>query len=209
MELSKYSFNFSNSSSAQLGIYHRAGVICVRDRMMGAILDSGDDLIEYSLIDVGKLTGHICAGTASAFLLTKKTLQALFGDAVPERGSVKIACNNGGGFLRVAAMITGADLSLDDANESDLSVDSTLSSDPFEEVLVFERKSDGRTVRGTWNKRHALTAIDSPALLRQSKVAVQSGGADETQKQQFRQLMNTLVEALIDGEVDPFSIEVQ
>ncbi|WP_457596407.1 FmdE family protein [Hydrogenimonas sp.] len=46
--------------------------------------------IEYRYLDMVKLAGHSCPTVAGAWLMTKLGLEALYGDALPVRGEVKV-----------------------------------------------------------------------------------------------------------------------
>ncbi|HJU71827.1 MAG TPA: hypothetical protein VJ603_08270 [Paucimonas sp.] len=78
---------------------------------LGAV-DGG--VIEYSYLDVVKLAGHSCPTVAGAYLMTQKALAALWGDDVPQRGSIKVEFHNPlqsgvtGVIANVITLITGA-----------------------------------------------------------------------------------------------------
>lgn len=48
-------------------------------------------VIEYAYLDAVRLAGHSCPTVASAYWLTRQALRALYGDALPERGGVRVA----------------------------------------------------------------------------------------------------------------------
>lgn len=54
---------------------------------LGAI---DDGIVEYSYLDAIKLAGHSCPTVASAYWMTCKALKALYGEDLPERGSIRI-----------------------------------------------------------------------------------------------------------------------
>lgn len=54
---------------------------------LGAI---DDGIVEYSYLDAIKLAGHSCPAVASAYWMTCKALKALYDEALPERGSIRI-----------------------------------------------------------------------------------------------------------------------
>lgn len=71
-------------------------------------------IIEYSYHDAVKLAGHSCPTVAAAFWLTRQALVALYGDALPERGAIRVEFAAGismgvtGVTANVASMLTGA-----------------------------------------------------------------------------------------------------
>jgi hypothetical protein len=71
-------------------------------------------LIEYRYVDAVKLAGHSCPTVASAWTLTRRALASLYGDAVPQRGDVRIemrgdrAAGVTGVMANIAALLTGA-----------------------------------------------------------------------------------------------------
>ena len=88
--------------------------IVVRDplaRFLGAAVDG---VIEYQYADVVKLAGHSCPTVASAYLMTRAALMALYPDALPVRGEIRVDLRNGrtagttGVIGNVASFLTGA-----------------------------------------------------------------------------------------------------
>lgn len=79
--------------------------------LLGAV---GDGIIEYSYIDAVKLAGHSCPTVASAYWMTHQALQALYGEHLPERGSIRVEFREDhrsgvtGVVANVVSMLTGA-----------------------------------------------------------------------------------------------------
>lgn len=95
-----------------------AAVPCLKMRdplaeFLGAC-DGG--VIEYGYLDVVKLAGHSCPTVAGAYWLTRRALDALYGDDLPERGAIRVEFRddqlNGvtGVIANVVSMLTGATL---------------------------------------------------------------------------------------------------
>ncbi|MBE0613441.1 MAG: hypothetical protein IH604_07235 [Burkholderiales bacterium] len=88
--------------------------ITVRDRLAGFLGAAKDGIIEYRYADAVKLAGHSCPTVASAFLMTRSALTALYPDALPERGGVRVDLREDrlegvtGVVANVASLITGA-----------------------------------------------------------------------------------------------------
>lgn len=93
-----------------------AAIPCIRLRdpladFLGAC-DGG--LVEYSYLDAVKLAGHSCPTVASAYWLTRQALRELYGEALPERGGLRVefatAAADGvsGVIANVVSLLTGA-----------------------------------------------------------------------------------------------------
>ncbi|HKB55164.1 MAG TPA: hypothetical protein VKD22_14305 [Ramlibacter sp.] len=92
----------------------RAPRITVRDALAGLLGAAEDGVIEYTYADAIKLAGHSCPTVASAFLMARAGLAALYPDCLPERGGVRVqlrqpAAEGVSGVIgNVIGMITGA-----------------------------------------------------------------------------------------------------
>lgn len=73
-----------------------------------------DGKIEYRYTDAVRLAGHSCPTVAAAYAMTVQALRALWGDALPERGGVRVDMAQrqedgvAGVMAAVAGLITGA-----------------------------------------------------------------------------------------------------
>lgn len=71
-------------------------------------------VIEYRFADAVRLAGHSCPTVASAYVMVRAALKALYGDELPRRGEIRVdmaeACDAGvaGVMAAVATLITGA-----------------------------------------------------------------------------------------------------
>lgn len=78
---------------------------------LGAVTDG---VIEYRYTDVVRFAGHSCPTVACAFLMTRAGLNALYPNAVPRRGDVRVEVRakasdgTAGVVAAVAGFITGA-----------------------------------------------------------------------------------------------------
>ena len=68
-----------------------APTIRLRDPLADFLGASADGILEYGYADVVRLAGHSCPTVASAFLMARAALSALFPGTVPERGAVRVA----------------------------------------------------------------------------------------------------------------------
>jgi hypothetical protein len=88
--------------------------ITVRDPLAAFLGAAKDGVIEYTYADAVKLAGHSCPTVASAFLMARAALAALYPDALPERGGVRVevpdpAAEGVSGVIgSVIGMLTGA-----------------------------------------------------------------------------------------------------
>jgi len=88
--------------------------IAVRDPLAGFLGAAADGVIEYRYADVVRLVGHSCPTVASAYLMTRGALRALYPDALPERGGIRVELRDDrtagttGVVASVASYLTGA-----------------------------------------------------------------------------------------------------
>lgn len=68
-----------------------APTIRLRDPLADFLGASAGGVLEYGYADVVKLAGHSCPTVASAYLMARVALQALFPGTLPERGAVRVA----------------------------------------------------------------------------------------------------------------------
>lgn len=88
--------------------------VTVRDPLSAFLGAAQGGVIEYTYADVVKLAGHSCPTVASAFLMARAALAALYPDALPERGGVRVELPEpadegvSGVIGSVVGMLTGA-----------------------------------------------------------------------------------------------------
>lgn len=86
----------------------------MRDPLAAFLGAAEGGVIEYAYADVVKLAGHSCPTVASAFLMARAALRALYGEELPERGGLRVelaqpASEGVSGVIgNVIGMITGA-----------------------------------------------------------------------------------------------------
>ena len=91
-----------------------APVLRVRDPLAGFLGAARDGVLEYRYADAVRLAGHSCPTVASAYLMTRAALAALYGGELPERGGVRVefrdAAQDGvtGVIANVVSLLTGA-----------------------------------------------------------------------------------------------------
>jgi len=88
--------------------------IAVRDPLARFLGAAEEGVIEYTYVDVVKLAGHSCPTVASAYLMTRAALRALYPDTLPERGGIRVELHDDrlegvtGVVANVASYLTGA-----------------------------------------------------------------------------------------------------
>jgi len=88
--------------------------IRVRDPLAAFLGAARDGVLDFGYADAVRLAGHSCPTVASAFLMTRAALRALFRDELPERGGVRVelrdAAQEGvtGVIANVISLVTGA-----------------------------------------------------------------------------------------------------
>jgi len=91
-----------------------APIIRMRDPLADMLGAAADGIIDYRYADAVRLAGHSCPTVASAFLMTRRALAALYPDALPARGEIRVdlaeAHDAGvaGVIASVASQVTGA-----------------------------------------------------------------------------------------------------
>lgn len=91
-----------------------APVIRVRDPLAAFLGAARDGVLEYRYADVVRLAGHSCPTVAGAFLMTRAALRALYADALPRRGDLRVELRDAAGdgatgvIGSVVGFLTGA-----------------------------------------------------------------------------------------------------
>lgn len=102
------------STSLFPDFFAQAPTIVVRDPLADFLGVVAHGTINYRYEDVVRLAGHSCPTVASAFLMTRAALAALYGDALPVRGEIRVdlaeAPDAGvaGVIASIATLVTGA-----------------------------------------------------------------------------------------------------
>ena len=88
--------------------------IRLRDPLAAFLGAARDGVLEYGYVDVVRLAGHSCPTVASAFLMARSALAQLYGQALPERGGVRVEMRGParegvtGVIANVVSLLTGA-----------------------------------------------------------------------------------------------------
>jgi hypothetical protein len=91
-----------------------APTITLRDPLAAFLGASRSGAITYSYADAVKLAGHSCPTVAGAYLMVRSGLAYLYGDELPERGSIEVYLREGreqgtaGVIATIVTLLTGA-----------------------------------------------------------------------------------------------------
>lgn len=94
--------------------FDRAPAIVMCDPLADLLGAAADGVIEYRFADAVRLAGHSCPTVASAYLMVRAALKALYGDELPRRGEIRVDMRDArdagvaGVMAAVATLITGA-----------------------------------------------------------------------------------------------------
>ena len=69
--------------------------IRIADPMLAfvGLAEEGKGVLNISLVDVAKYSGHVCAGVASGYIITRESLKKLYPDEMPVRGQIKVTAS--------------------------------------------------------------------------------------------------------------------
>ncbi len=181
-------------------VYQKAGIIKIRDpkSVMVGYRKPGNDIFEISLDDVGKYTGHVCAGVTSGFLLTKKALELLYNNnEIPVRGNISVAASGYSDYVDVANYVLRLKTNGDDKSaKSTLFIDTTLTSQQGIAVLIFKRNDTGKMVKATIDKSK-LIKKDKMQKMQELKKKIIDGTANDMQKSKFAENVQNTVNKII------------
>jgi len=184
--------------------YYNAGTIKINDPKMGLFGSVSTDkaLMHINLIDIAKLTGHLCGGSASGFFMTKLALENLYEPKeIPCRGDIKLTSNANGDLMDVAAYIVGVSKK-DHYGHKTLILDKKINTKKGILVLIFERFSTGKKVRIQWDKVGTLTNhVGDLKRFKKIKVETIHGKANKTDSRRFKKLLNSFVNEIIKGNI--------
>ncbi len=103
-----------DATASHPGFFAQVPPIRVRDPLAHFLGAATGGIFEYGYADAVKLAGHSCPTVASAYLMTRAALAALYGESLPERGALRVElrdqANEGvtGVIGNVMALLTGA-----------------------------------------------------------------------------------------------------
>jgi hypothetical protein len=88
--------------------------LVLRDPLADFLGAAEEGIVDYGYVDAVKLAGHSCPTVASSYWLTVLALRALYGEALPERGAIRVEFRESrtagvtGVIANVVSLLTGA-----------------------------------------------------------------------------------------------------
>ena len=154
----RINLNMTNFFDNLEDIYLKAGYVEVTDpHAMEIGVKHGDNFVSMSLMDLGKMTGHVCPGITSAFFIAKAAANALYGTERVARENLKIAAPAYGDISLVQSIIFDAfpaPEGTDVANK--MFFDTNLNLGDGKLKFIFRRLDTGATCSITWDKKIAV-----------------------------------------------------
>ncbi len=186
-------------ATAETSIYQQAGIIRIHDpkATMVGYRAPGDDIFDISLDDVGKYTGHVCAGITSGYMLTKKALEVLYpNDEMPVRGDISIVASSYSDPVEVASYITRARQSEGDEKEKNtLSFDPAIKASKAGVTLILKRNDTGKMVKAVFDK--SKLNPEMMKHLKPLKMKITTGTATDEEKAAFAKDVQKVVKQII------------
>lgn len=180
-----------------------APTITVRDPLARFLGAAAHGTITYGYADAVKLAGHSCPTVAGAYLMVRRGLAQLYGDALPERGAIEVYLRDSrdrgttGVIALVATLITGAapetgfggiGMGRQFSRRDLLHFDA-----PIDGVLAMRRQDTGE---GVILDLDAASVPPDPAMATLFSKAV-AGQADELEQEQFAVLWQDRVARML------------
>ena len=167
-----------------------------------------DGVVEFSYLDAVKLAGHSCPTVASSYWITCLALRALYPDALPQRGNIRVELRQQdsdgttGVIANVAALLTGAGgrgAFKGLAGQFDRR-HTLLFGAELQAELRYTRLDSGRAVDARVSLQAVPSAPETGVLLQRCLV----GDASREDQARFRELWQARVQAvLLEHAADP------
>lgn len=140
-------------------LYSKAGNIHIFDPHALEIgIRPGHHIVVLSLLDIGKLTGHVCPAVTSAYFIIKLALKHLSPDEIPSRENFLVAVPKYDDMALVYSIVLDAfPAAKDDPDATPkMFFDRSLAGDKENVKFIFKNISNGKTVCVTWKKSIAM-----------------------------------------------------
>ena len=181
--------------------YSQSPEILIIDPMAVVVgsMPEGSNMITINLTDVAIYSGHICPSMAAGYMLTKKAMDALYPNSIPQRGQIRVSAMAASDLMDVASYITGARAfyGRDEINAYDLVVDPSLKpKQRGQYVMVFQRKDTGKAVKAVYDKFKLIPE----KKVKEVKVflnKILTGKALPQEKEKNWAILNALVEKVL------------
>jgi formylmethanofuran dehydrogenase subunit E len=148
-------FNFLDDLKA---LYSKAGYIKIFDPHALEIgIRPGENVVCLSLLDIGKLTGHVCPGVTSAYFIAKAAVKALYNNEIPTRENFQVAVSANNDISLVQSMVFDAFPAPEGSGLiGKMFLDPSLNLGDGMLKFIFRRIDTGKTIAVLWNKRIAV-----------------------------------------------------
>ncbi|TET88361.1 MAG: hypothetical protein E3J96_03450 [Sulfurovum sp.] len=160
-----------------------------------------DGLMEINYLECVKLAGHSCPTVAGAYLMALKGLEALYGDQLPQRGSIHVSMREGeaegvtGVICNVISFIAGANgASGFKGIGGNFSRDNLVSYNvPMDGEVKLTRLDTDESVTLSYNP----SMVPADAMMQPLMGKSLQGLASEGEKKQFGKLWQERVEKIL------------
>lgn len=182
--------------------YSQAPEILIIDPMavMAGSMPEGANMLTIKLTDVALYSGRICPSMAAGYMLTKKAMDALYPNSIPQRGQIRVSATAAATeLMEVTSYITGVRplYGRGEINACDLVIDPSLKPKKHGQyVMVFQRKDTGKAVKGVYNKFKLIPEKKIKKIKKISKKILQ-GNASPREKEKNWSILNTMVEKVL------------
>jgi len=181
-------------------IYQQAGIIKVKDPKAVTVgyRQPGDAIFEISLDDVGKYTGHVCAGISTGYILTKQALELLYPNGeIPVREQISIAASANTDHLEVASYVVRARQNDPESKGKNIAfVDENISSVAGTVTLIFFFFDTEKMVKAVFNKGKLVTPKLKKKMMPLKK-KIMLGTASNKEKEEFAKTVQEVVKTII------------
>lgn len=182
--------------------------IVMRDPLAAFLGAAEEGVMAYRYVDAVKLAGHSCPTVAGAWLMTRRALERLYAEELPERGAIRVglrqdaAAGVAGVIANVAALVAGA------AQETGFKGiggrfdrrNLLAFNQPMTGEIRFERLDSGAAVEALFHPERVPPDPEMRALLSR----IQGEGATAEERRQFGVLWQDRVRRiLLDHGDDP------
>lgn len=140
-------------------VYSKAGYIRILDPHALEIgVRPGDNVVVLSLIDLGRLTGHVCPAVTSAYFIVKAALKHLCPNEIPSRENYLVAVPKYDDMALVFSYVLDAFPAPKDDQDATpkMFLDKSLANDKENVKFIFKNISSGKTICITWKKQIAM-----------------------------------------------------
>lgn len=140
-------------------VYIKAGYIKIYDPHALEIgIRPGENIVQLSLIDLGRLTGHICPAVTSAFFIVKAALKHISPDEIPSREDYLVAVPKYDDMALVYSYVLDAYPAAKDDPDSTarMFLDKSLANDRENVKFIFKKIGNHKPIQITWKKGIAM-----------------------------------------------------